>query len=114
MSGVVEWSWELGTALVGLGAITLLTRGFFLLPRREIPLPAWLRQGLRFAPLAALTAVAVPEVVTSQGQLINSWQDPRLFAALAGALWFGWRRGILGTIVAGMSVFLALRLGLGW
>jgi branched-subunit amino acid transport protein len=100
--------------IVGLAAITLLTRGFFQLPRDEIPLPAWLRQGLRYAPLAALTAVVAPEIVLTQGHLISTWKDPRLFAAAAGAGWYFWRRGILGTIVAGMTVLLGLRFGLGW
>jgi branched-subunit amino acid transport protein len=100
--------------IVGLAAISLLTRGFFILPRREVTIPAWLRQGLRYAPVAALTAVVVPEVVMSQGRLIGTWQDARLFAAAAGAAWYFWRRGILGTIVTGTAVLLALRLGLGW
>lgn len=100
--------------IVGLALISLLTRGFFILPRREVPIPAWLRQGLRYAPVAALTAVVVPEIVLSQGRLITTWQDARLFAAAAGAAWFFWRRGILGTIVTGTTVLLTLRLGLGW
>jgi branched-subunit amino acid transport protein len=58
--------------------------------------------------------VVVPEVVMSQGQLIGTWQDARVFAALAGAAWFFWQRGVLGTIVCGMAVYLPLRLGLGW
>jgi branched-subunit amino acid transport protein len=100
--------------VLGLTALTVVTRGFFFLSEREIPIPDWLRQGLRYAPLAALAAVVVPEVVMQQGQLIHTWQDARLFAAAAGAAWFWWRRGILGTIVVGMAVLLPLRLGLGW
>jgi branched-subunit amino acid transport protein len=100
--------------VIGLTAITLITRGFFFLTDREVPIPGWLRQGLRYAPLAALAAVVAPEVVMQQGHLIHTWQDARLFAAAAGALWFWWRRGILGTILVGMAVFLPLRLGLGW
>jgi len=106
--------WYLTLAIVGLAAITVLTRGFFYLSEREIPIPAWLRQGLRYAPLAALAAVVAPEVVTTHGRLIGTLLDARLFAAAAGAAWFWWRRGILGTIVAGMAVLLPLRLGLGW
>jgi branched-subunit amino acid transport protein len=106
--------WQAFITIVGLGLITLLTRGFFLLPERELPLPAWLRQGLRYAPLAALAAVVVPSVVMSDGHLIASLKDARLYATLAGAAWFFWRRGILGTIVCGTVVMLALRLTWGW
>ena len=101
-------------AVIGLAVITVVTRGFFFLSRREIPIPDWLRQGLRYAPLAAMAAVVVPEIVMQQGHLIHTWRDARLFAAAAGAAWFWWRRGILGTIVVGMVVLLPLRLGLGW
>ena len=106
--------WLAAWTIVGLAAITVLTRGFFLLSDREVPIPAWLREALRHAPLAALVAVVVPEIVLTQGRLIHTWQDARLYAALAGALWFWRRRGILGTIVCGTAVLLALRLGLGW
>ncbi|MDP3085658.1 MAG: AzlD domain-containing protein [Rubrivivax sp.] len=107
-------SWEAALTIVGLALITVLTRGFFVLPRREIPMPAWLRQGLRYAPLAALTAVIVPEVVMHQGELITTVKDARIYAAAAAAGYFFWRRGILGTIVTGTAALLALRLGLGW
>jgi branched-subunit amino acid transport protein len=106
--------WEAAIAIVGLALLTLLTRGFFLLPEREVPIPAWLRQGLRYAPLAALAAVVVPEIVMSQGELISTVKDARLYAAAAAAAYFFWRRGILGTIVTGTAVMLAMRLGLGW
>lgn len=101
-------------AVVGLAVITVVTRGFFFIAESEIPIPGWLRQGLRYAPLAALAAVVVPEVVLQQGHLITTWRDAQLFAVAAGAAWFWWRRGILGTIVVGMAVLLPLRLGLGW
>jgi len=100
--------------MLGLAFITIFTRGFFYLTEREIPIPEWLRQGLRYAPLAAMAAVVVPEIVMTQGHLIHTWQDARLFSAAAGAAYFWWRRGILGTIVVGMAVLLPLRLGLGW
>ncbi len=107
-------TWEAVIAVLGLTVITIVTRGFFFLTEREVPIPAWLRQGLRYAPLAAMAAVVVPEVVMLNGQLTATWQDARLFAVAAGAAWFWWRRGILGTILVGMAVLLPLRLGLGW
>ncbi len=106
--------WETVLTIVGLGLITVLTRAFFFLPRSELPMPGWLREGLRYAPLAALAAVVAPEVVMTQGELIDTWRDARLFAVAAATAYYFWRRDILGTIVCGTAVMLALRLGLGW
>jgi branched-subunit amino acid transport protein len=100
--------------IVGLALISLLTRGFFVLPSRDLPMPPWLQRGLRYAPMAALVAVVVPEIVMTDGRLLATWQDARLFAAATGIAWYAWRRSILGTIVTGTGVMLLLRLGLGW
>lgn len=101
-------------AVVGLALITIVTRGFFLFPERELPMPAWLQQGLRYAPLAALVAVVAPEIVLTQGRLIDTWMDARLPAVAAATAYFYCRRDILGTIVTGTAVLLALKLGFGW
>jgi branched-subunit amino acid transport protein len=101
-------------AIVGLGLITVLTRAFFLIPQNELPMPPWLQQGLRYAPLAALMAVIAPEVLMTQGQLIGSWQDARLPAVAVATAYYFWRRGILGTIVSGTAVLLFFRLVVGW
>jgi branched-subunit amino acid transport protein len=100
--------------IAGLTAITVITRAFFLFSDRELVLPDWVNRGLRYAPLAALAAVVVPEVVMSHGHLIDTWQDARLYAVAASTAYYFWRRGILGTIVSGMVVLVPLKLGLGW
>lgn len=105
--------WTLLT-IVALAAVTVITRGFFFISSRPWRLPVWAERGLQYAPIAALAAVVIPPIVMSDGQLVQTWQDARLFAAAAGAAWFFWRRGVLGTIVCGMLVYLPLRLGLGW
>ena len=106
--------WHTVLAIVGLAVITVGTRGFFLFPERELPLPAWLKQGLRYAPLATLAAVVAPEIVMQHGHLITTLEDARLAATLAATVYFFWRRGILGTIVTGTLVMVASRTGLGW
>ena len=105
---------EIWLAIAGLTAVSVLARGFFLLSDRPLPIPGWAREALRVAPLAALAAVIAPELVITQGELIDSARDPRWPAALAGSLFYFWRRGILGTIVVGMAVYLFLKLGLHW
>ncbi len=109
--------WRLAV-IVALAAVTVLTRGFFYISSKPWNLPHWAQRGLHYAPIAALAAVIVPEVTMLHGHLIVTWQDARLYAVLAGAVWFFWRKGagqaVLGTIVAGMAVYLPLHLGLGW
>ena len=100
--------------IVGMACVTLLTRCFFLFSSKPWTLPAWAQRGLHYAPIAALSAVIVPEMVMTQGQLIATWQDARIFAVLAGLGWFYWQRGLLGTIIVGMAVYLPLHVGLGW
>lgn len=105
--------WTVAT-IIGMALVTVITRSFFFLSSKPWSLPAWAQRGLHYAPIAALAAVIVPEIVMTQGQLISTWQDARLFATLAGIVWFYWRGGVLGTIVAGMAVYLPLHIGLGW
>lgn len=106
--------WQGVLSVLGLAVLTVATRGFFLFPRREVPIPTWLRQGMRYAPIAALAAVIAPEVLTTQGHLISTFKDARLYAAAAATAYFFWRRDILGTIVVGTLVMVGLSVGLGW
>ena len=101
-------------ACIGLALITLVTRAFFMIPERELPLPNWLKRGLKYAPLAALAAVIAPEIVMSNGQLIGSLADERLPALAASVVYFFYQRSILGTIALGMAIYLPLHIGLGW
>lgn len=100
--------------VLGMTIITVVTRSFFLLTEREPALPNWVKRGLRYAPVGALAAVVAPELLMTQGHLIDTWQDARLFAVAAGTAWYWWRRTLLGTIVCGMAVMLPLRIFLGW
>ena len=100
--------------ILALGVVTVLTRGFFLISDRPWTLPRWAQRGLQYAPIAALSAVVLPEIVMSEGQLVQTWMDARLFGAVVGAAYFFWRKGVLGTIVSGMAVYLPLHVGLGW
>jgi branched-subunit amino acid transport protein len=107
---------DLGTLaiIVGLALVTVLTRSFFFISSKSWQLPHWAQRGLQYAPIAALSAVVVPEIVTVQGVFVTTWQDARLFAAVAGAGCYFWRRDVLVTILGGMAVYLPLHLGLGW
>lgn len=100
--------------IVGLAVVTVVSRSFFMISSKPWQLPHWAQRGLQYAPIAALSAVVVPEIVMSQGQLIGTWQDARLFAAAAGMAIYYVKRNVLLTILGGMAVYLPLHLALGW
>ena len=110
-------AWTLVT-IAALAGVTVVSRSFFFLSQRDWSLPHWAQRGLQYAPIAALAAVIAPEIVMTQGALIHTLKDARIYAAVAGVAFFFWRRGagqaVLGTIVSGMVVYLPLHVGLGW
>jgi branched-subunit amino acid transport protein len=105
--------WTFGV-IVGLGVVTVLARSFFFLSNQDWHLPHWAQRGLQYAPIAALSAVVVPEIVMSQGALVGTWQDARLFAAVTGIAIYFVKRNVLLTIIGGMVVYLPLHLGFGF
>ena len=100
--------------ILGLACVTVLARSFFMISRTSWELPHWAQRGLQYAPIAALSAVVLPEVVMTQGHLVTTLQDARLFAAVAGAVAYFWCKDVLITILVGMAVYLPLHVGLGW
>ena len=112
-AGGVTYLWTLAV-IAGMACVTVVSRCFFFLLDRPWSLPHWAQRGLQYAPIAALAAVVVPEVVMTQGHLIGSLHDARIYAAAAGIAAYFWRRNVLATIVVGMAVFLPLHIGLGW
>lgn len=111
MNGTDVWTLAV---IVGLAVVTVVARSFFFISSTAWQLPHWAQRGLQYAPIAALSAVVIPEIVMSQGELIHTWQDARLFATAAGVAVYLWRRDVLLTIVLGMAAYLPLHLGLGW
>ena len=112
MRGATDF-WTLAV-IAGLAGVTVLTRCFFFILDRPWTLPGWAHKALHYAPVAALAGVVVPEVVMTQGHLTTTWQDARLFAALAGGAIYFWRRSVLLTLIGGMAVYLPLHLAFGW
>ena len=115
MSDILQGTdgWTL-LVIVGLAVVTVVARGFFFISDSAWQMPHWAQRGLQYAPIAALSAVVIPEIVMSQGVLISTWQDARLFAAAAGVAIYFFKRNVLLTILGGMAVYLPLHLGLGF
>ena len=67
---MMDINWHTVVIVLGLTVVTVLARGFFLFSNRTWSLPHWAQRGLQYAPIAALAAVVVPEVVMVDGQLM--------------------------------------------
>jgi branched-subunit amino acid transport protein len=113
MTANISDAWTLIT-IAGLALVTVITRCFFLYSSKPWQLPNWVNRGLHYAPIAALSAVILPEILVTQGQLLLSWHDAKLIAAMVGAGIYFWRKSVLLTMSLGMLVYLPLHLGLGW
>ncbi len=107
--GEVKDALYMGTAVLGLVVLSALSRSAFFLSEKPWAMPRWMTQGLRYAPMAALAAVILPEVLLQDGNWPTHWMDARFVAAPVAAFWAWWRKDMLGTIIVGMAVYLPLR-----
>jgi branched-subunit amino acid transport protein len=101
-------------AILGLTAITVVSRSLFLLAGSRITIPHHMQRALRYAPAAALVALIVPELFTVDGTLsmasLHPSHNPKLLAGVATGVVFYYSRHMVLTIAAGMIVYTLLRL----
>ena len=100
---------EVWVMIAGLGAITLVTRSFFLLFGTRLVIPDSFQRALRYAPLGALLAILIPEmvVIKSESEMYEwSLLNPKLWGGLVAILSFLATRSMMITIATGMVTFL--------
>jgi branched-subunit amino acid transport protein len=91
--------------VLGMGIVTYLPRWIplILLSRRQ--LPEWLRQWLDFIPVAVLSALILPAVVTSGDPRQLAVFQPTLLVSIPVFI-FAWKtRSLAGTVIIGMALF---------
>lgn len=101
-------------AVIGLCAVTFVTRSFFLLTPSTFAFSPLVQRALRYAPTAAIVAVISPEILMQHGQIDITWHNKALIASVIASLVFLKKQSLLLMITVGMLVYTALRLGLGW
>jgi branched-subunit amino acid transport protein len=98
--------------MIILGLLTFATRLSFIALLERINLPRIFQRGLRFVPIAVLSAIIAPELAYSNNALALSPTNPRLLAGIVATLVAYKTRNVVWTISAGMLVFWLLRLWL--
>ena len=105
-------SLEISALIVGMGLVTLCTRGFFMFWGDRVRMPELILRSIRYAPLAAIVAILAPEILMPDGATEISqfnWTIPQIWAGLAAFIAFAWMRSMLPTLIIGMLVYSVLR-----
>jgi branched-subunit amino acid transport protein len=104
---------SLWLVIVFAGLLTFSTRLSFILLLDRIQVPDWFRRGLRFVPVAVLSAIILPELATHNAVIDLSLRNPQLYAG-ALAILVAWRtKNVLLTISVGMAALLIFRALMG-
>ncbi len=90
---------------LGMGVVTYLPRWVPLIFLSRRRLPEWLRQWLDFIPVAVLSALILPGLVTAGEPRHLEVFQPSLLVAIPTTL-FAWKtRSLAGTVIAGMALY---------
>ena len=99
---------EMWVVMLSIGILTFLTRLSFIYLHEKWQPPEVVTRALRFVPVAALTAIFIPELALQNGELVLSLENIRLLAGIIAIL-VAWRtKSALWTIGVGMLSFWAL------
>lgn len=108
----MNYDYSLWLTLILIGLATTLPRASFIVLGARVKLPSVVQRALRYAPAAALAAIVTPDLLLVAGELQPF--NPKLVAAAVAVAAALLSRNPWLPFVAGMSVLLGLRFGLGW
>ena len=105
---MISQSWYVYSAILLLAATSVICRTGYVLFGHLLPLPDRLQRALRYAPLAALTGIIVPELLPWHS-VAGPQVDLRLLAAVIATALFCWTRNSFLLIASGMVVLWTAR-----
>ncbi|MCI0371045.1 MAG: AzlD domain-containing protein [candidate division NC10 bacterium] len=102
---------EVALIILGMAAVTYVTRAGFTVTLRDRPLPGPIERWLRHVPLAILAALAIPGLLFTGGAVDLPGLAPRLVGGVL-TFWLARRtRNLFAAVAAGVLAYLgALRL----
>jgi branched-subunit amino acid transport protein len=110
MSGhVASYGWTLWLIILGMAFVTIMNRAGFILLAGRFSLPPRVQRALKYAPAAALAAIAMPDIFMSHGQIDVSLQNVRLIAGLFGFSIAVLTRQTFPAIICGMLALHGLQ-----
>lgn len=98
--------------ILGMFIVTFGVRFVLLARAHKVTMPSYVEQGLKYVPVAVLTAIITPMVLMPSGEMEVSLDNPWLLGAMAAFLMGIFRQQQLLTIVTGVLVFFVARYAL--
>ncbi len=97
--------------MLACGMVTFVIRLSFIAAEGRLTFPHWFRTLLPFVPVAALTALVIPELLMPQGALWLSLNNARLVAGVVAIAIAVQTRSVLWTLVGGFTMLALLNGG---
>ncbi|MDB4837622.1 AzlD domain-containing protein [Marinomonas sp.] len=95
--------------LLGMFTVTFGVRFVLLASAHKVVMPVFVERGLKFVPVAVLTAIIIPMILMPDQQLDISLTNVWLLGGLAAFIIGIWRQQQLLTIATGVGVFFLVK-----
>ena len=105
-------SMRIAYLIIGLAAVTFVSRSFFILLGNRIKVSEWVLETIRYAPLAALIAILAPEIFLPLGASSIAEFNlrlPNIWGGMAAMIAFYFSKRMIPTLLIGMAVYTAAR-----
>jgi len=102
--------YEIVIIILGMAAVTFMTRFGSQLLFRQVGMPTWFDRWLKHVPTGILTALIVPSLLLPKGYLDLTIHNHYLLAGLLAAVVAYKFRNVALTMGVGLAVVVALRL----
>lgn len=106
---LTQYDWYIIGVIVCLAIVSFLTRAGYFVFGDYLPLPDGVRRALRYAPVAALTAIILPEILPWSAQEAPRLDPYKLIAALVAVLVYLRTHSAVWLMVAGMIAYWLAR-----
>ena len=104
---------EILLTLLGMGAVTYLTRVLFIVFLDDERLSPFLKRCLGFVPVAVLTSIIIPLVAAPNGTFSPTWDNPYFLAGFLTTGLAAVTRNLVVTVLGGIGCILLLKLLMG-
>lgn len=100
-----QYDWYILGAVICLTLVSIISRASYFLFGDHLPLPDSVRRALRYAPVAALTAIIIPEIFPWSAQGAPSLDLNKLLAAVIAVLVYIRTQNAVFLMLAGIASY---------